>query len=384
MSKTKIRLGILGGGGNSLIGELHRIAASMFDQYQIVGGVFNPNWKQNIAFAQTIGLSEDRVYIDFDTFIQEELTLPLSERVEVVSVLTPNFLHFPMAKKLLESGFHVICEKPLTTTYQEAKVLYQLSQKMQTVFAVTYTYTGYPMIRQMREMIKDGMLGNIQKVDAQYYQGWINPIIHDTEKRKTTWRLNPEKSGGSCCIGDIGTHAFDMIEYVSGLQIQSILADLNHIYDDNEMDVDGTILLRCSNEVKGVICASQIATGEENSFVVKVYGDQAGLKWEQENPNYLYLMEEGKPLQVLKPGHSYNSELSLDGTKLPPGHPEGIFDAMGNIYKGVSKAIRNEPFNKGEFPTVIDGVRGMSFIEKAISSHKKGNVWVEIDQKDDL
>lgn len=384
MGSSKLRLGILGGGGNSLIGVLHRIASSMFDRYQIVGGVFNPNWDDNIEFATSIGLPTNRIYKDFDTLIEEELQLPEAQRMQVVSILTPNFLHFPMAKKLLENGFHIICEKPLTTTYQEAKELYTILQEKKTVFAVTYTYTGYPMIRQMREMILGGAIGNVQKIDAQYYQGWINPIIHDKEKRKTTWRLNPEKSGISCCIGDIGTHAFDMLEYVSGVKIENILADLNHVYDDNQMDVDGTILLRCSKNVKGVICASQIATGEENSFVVKVYGDKAGLKWEQENPNYLYLMEEGKPLQVLKPGHEYNSKLSLDGTKLPPGHPEGIFDAMGNIYKGVARAICNEAFNKGEFPTIIDGVRGMSFIETAISSHNKGNIWMAIDQNYEL
>ncbi len=381
MSTTKIRLGILGGGKKSLIGVLHRIAAAMFDQYQIIGGIFNHNWEDSIDSANKIGLPKDRIYTDLETFIQEELKLPTSERIEAVSILTPNFLHYPMAKKLLENGFHIICEKPLTTNYQEAQELYRLSQEKKTVFAVTYTYTGYPMIRQMREMIKEGVLGNIQKVDAQYYQGWINPIIHNTEMRKSTWRLDPEKSGVSCCIGDIGTHAFDIIEYVSGVKIQSILADLNHVYDDNTMDVDGTVLLRCSDNVKGIICASQIATGEENSIEVKIYGDKAGLKWEQENPNYLYLMEEGKPLQVLKPGHSYNSDLSLEGTKLPPGHPEGIFDAMGNIYKGVSKAIRNESYRSGEFPTIIDGVRGMSFIEKAMKSHKNGNVWVAIDEK---
>jgi hypothetical protein len=173
-----------------------------------------------------------------------------------------------------------------------------------------------------------------------------------------------------------------MLEFVSGVKIESILADLNYLYSDNKMDIDGTILLRCSNNVKGVICASQIATGEENSFVVKVYGDTAGVKWEQENPNYLYVMQDGKPLQVLKPGHDYNSKLSLDGTKLPPGHPEGIFDSMGNIYKGVSKAINNEPYNSGEFPTMIDGVRGMSFIEKAVESHQNGNIWMNIDAID--
>ena len=377
---SKVKLGILGGGGDSLIGVLHRIASAMHDKYEVIGGVFNPSWEENIGFAKKIGLSTNRIYIDFDTLIEKELLLPESERMQVVSILTPNFLHFSMAKKLLENGFHVICEKPMTTTFEEAVILKETLQKANTVFAVTYTYTGYPMIRQMREMIKSGVLGTIQKVDAQYYQGWINPIIHDTEKRATTWRLNPEKSGISCCVGDIGTHAFEMLEFVSGHKIESVLADLNYLYSDNKMDIDGTILLRCNQNVKGVICVSQIATGEENSFVVKVYGDKAGLKWEQENPNYLYLMQDGKPLQVLKPGHTYNSELSLDGTKLPPGHPEGIFDAMGNIYKGVAKAINKEPYNSGEFPTMMDGIRGVSFIEKAVASHQNGNVWVTIDE----
>lgn len=374
----KIKFGILGGGGDSLIGVLHRVASSMFDKYELVGGVFNVDYQENLKFAEQLDLSANRVYEDLDTLIQKELALPESERMQVISILTPNFLHFPMAKSLLENGFNVICEKPMTTTFAEAEILHQILQKAKTVFAVTYTYTGYPMIRQMKQMIKNGDLGEIQKVDAQYYQGWINPIIHDKEKRSSTWRLNPEKSGISCCIGDIGTHAFDMLEYVSGLKIESILADLNYLYSDNKMDIDGTVLLRCSKNVKGVICASQIATGEENSFVVKVYGKKAGLKWEQENPNYLYLMQDGKPLQVLKPGHEYNSSLSLDGTKLPPGHPEGIFDSMGNIYKGVAKAILKQPYNAAEFPTMIDGVRGMSFIEKAVESHLKGNVWVDI------
>ena len=261
---VKIRLGILGGGGDSLIGILHRVASLMFDKYEIVGGVFNPNWEENIGFAKQIGLPTDRIYKDFDTLIEEELKLPVNKRMQVVSVLTPNFLHFPMANTLLQNGFHVICEKPMTTTYKEAKTLYATVQKAKTIFAVTYTYTGYPMVRQMREMILEGALGTIQKIDAQYYQGWINPIIHDKAKRASTWRLNPEKSGISCCIGDIGTHAFDMLEYVSGLKIESVLADLNYVYNDNKMDIDGTILLRCTNNVKGVICASQIATGEEN------------------------------------------------------------------------------------------------------------------------
>ena len=376
---NKIRLGILGGGGDSLIGILHRIASSMYDQYQIIGGVFNPIWEENIGFAEKIGMPTNRIYIDFDTMIEEELKLPLSERMQVVSVLTPNFLHFPMAKKLLENGFNVICEKPMTTSYEEARILKETLNKSNVIFAVTYTYTGYPMIRQMRQMIADGVIGNVQKIYAQYFQGWINPVIHDKELRANTWRLDPEKGGISCCVGDIGTHAFDMLEYVSQLKIKSVLSDLNYVYEDNLMDVDGTILLRTENDVKGVICLSQIASGEENNFIVKIYGDKAGLKWEQENPNYLYLMQDGEPLKVLKPGHSYNSDFALDSSKLPPGHPEGIFDSMANIYKGVARAVKGEAYNSGEFPTMIDGVRGMNFIEKAVDSHKNGNVWVNLE-----
>lgn len=376
---TKIRLGILGGGGDSLIGVLHRVAAAMYDQYELVGGVFNPDLSESIAFAEKLGIRTDRIYKDLDALITAESALPKEERMQVVSILTPNFLHFPMAKQLLENGYNIICEKPLTTTLEEAKILEDLLEKSKTVFAVTYTYTGYPMVRQMREMISNGAIGKVQKIDVQYYQGWINPIIHDAEKRASTWRLNPEKSGISCCVGDIGTHAFDMIEYASGLEIKEILADLNYLYKDNKMDIDGTILLRFSEFVKGVIRTSQIATGEENNFTVSIYGDKAGLKWEQENPNYLYLLQDGEPLRVLKPGHSYNSELSLDGTKLPPGHPEGIFDSMGNIYKGVARAIRKEKYHPGEFPTMKDGIRGVNFIEKAVASHQQGNVWIKIE-----
>ncbi|MDN3643536.1 Gfo/Idh/MocA family oxidoreductase [Lutimonas halocynthiae] len=376
---AKIKLGILGGGGDSLIGVLHRVASNMFDQYEIVGGVFNPVWEKNIGFAEQIGLPVSRIYKDFETLISEEVKLPENERMQVVSILTPNFLHFPMAKKLLENGFHIICEKPLTTSYEEALILKEIQELTKTVFAVTYTYTGYPMVRQMRKLVESDALGKIQKVDVQYYQGWINSIIHDPEKRASTWRLQPDKSGISCCIGDIGTHAFGMIEFVTGLQVSKVLSDLNYLYADNVMDIDGTVLIHCSNGAKGVIRASQIATGEENSIIVKIYGEKAGLKWEQENPNYLYMMEEGQAIKVLKPGNGYNSELSLDGTKLPPGHPEGIFDAMGNIYKGVARAIKGEPYDSGEFPTIMDGIRGMNFIEQTIASNADGNVWKSID-----
>lgn len=375
----KIRLGILGGGGDSLIGGLHRIASFMNDNYQITGAVFNPDYEDSLEFAREIDIPTDRIYKDFDTLVEEEMGLPEDQRIQVCSVLTPNFLHFPMAKKLVDNGFHVICEKPMTTTYEEAKTLYDAQQKAGVVFAVTHTYTGYPMVRQMREMVRNGELGKIQRVDARYYQGWINPIIHDREKAKTVWRLDPEKAGISSCMGDIGVHAFNMVEYTTGLKINSVLCDFNYLYDDNLMDLDGTVLIRLDDHIKGCIRASQIATGEENGLAIRIYGRKGSLVWEQERPNFLYYLTEDKPLQVLKPGHEYNSKLSLDGTKLPPGHPEGIFDAMGNIYLGVAKAIRGEAYESGEFPTVEDGLRGLNFIEATVKSHKDGNAWVQLD-----
>ena len=284
-----------------------------------------------------------------------------------------------MAKKLLENNFSVICEKPMTTTYEEARYLEKIYKSKNLTFAVTYTYTGYPMIRQMKEMIKAGEIGEVQRVDLQYYQGWINPIIHDSKRRSETWRLQPDKSGISCCIGDIGTHAFDMLEYVTGMEVDELLSDLNYVYDDNIMDVDGTILIRFSDKIKGVIRASQIATGEENNFTVAIYGKKGGLKWEQQNPNYLYHLSESKPLRILKPGHDYNSNFAKISTKLPPGHPEGMFDSMANIYNGVAREINGTIEFDGEYPSLNDGLRGMIFIEKAIESHKKGNIWVKLN-----
>ncbi|MEP2278904.1 Gfo/Idh/MocA family oxidoreductase [Maribacter sp.] len=375
----KIRLGILGGGGDSLIGVLHRVASFINDNYEITGAVFNPDYDTSIEFAKEIDVPLNRIYKDFDTLIEEELKLPEDERIQVCSILTPNFLHYPMAKKLLDNGFHVICEKPMTTTLEEAKDLQKSHENAGTVFALTHTYTGYPMVRQMREMIKAGALGKIHKVDAVYYQGWINTIIHDKEKRSSVWRLDPKKAGISSCMADIGVHAFNMVEYTTGLKINKLLSDFNYLYEDNQMDVDGTVLIRMGDHVKGVIRGSQVATGEENGLAISIYGEKGAFRWEQEKPNFLYKLSDTEPTQIYKPGHAYNSELSLDGTKLPAGHPEGIFDSMANIYKGVARAIRGEKYNDGEFPTMTDGVRGMNFIEATVDSHKSGNTWVALE-----
>jgi len=379
MPNNKIRLGILGGGGDSLIGVLHRIASSMHDNYEIVGGVFNPEHEESLKFARHLGLDENRVYKDYQTFINEEIKLDSEKRIEVVSVLTPNFLHFPMAKMLLENDFHVICEKPLTTTYAEAKELFRIKESKDLVFAVTYTYTGYPMVRQMTKMVANGEIGKVHKVDAQYLQGWLNPVVHDVEKRSSTWRLNPKVSGISCCVGDIGTHAFNMVELVAGSNVKKILSHLNNLYDDNPMDVDANILIQLENGANGTIRSSQIATGEENNLRISIYGDKGGLKWEQENPNYLYHLSDNEPMRVLKTAHPYNYDISNISTKIPPGHPEGIFDSMGNIYNGVAKAIKKQKFDSVEFPSIDEGVRGMDFIEKAVKSHQSGNIWMNLD-----
>jgi len=379
MPNKKIRLGILGGGRDSLIGVLHRIASSMHDNYEIVGGVFNPEHEESLKFARHLGLDESRVYKDYETFINEEIKLDSKKRIEVVSVLTPNFLHFPMAKILLENDFHVICEKPLTTTYAEAKELFKIKESKDLVFAVTYTYTGYPMVRQMTKMVANGEIGKVQKVDAQYLQGWLNPVVHDRDKRSSTWRLNPKVSGISCCVGDIGTHAFNMVELVAGSNVKKILSHLNNLYDDNPMDVDANILIQLENGANGTIRSSQIATGEENNLRISIYGDKGGLKWEQENPNYLYHLSDNEPMRVLKTAHPYNYDISNISTKIPPGHPEGIFDSMGNIYNGVAKAIKKQKFDSVEFPSIDEGVRGMDFIEKAVKSHQSGNIWMNLD-----
>ncbi len=378
--RKKIRLGFIGGGHNSLIGVLHKVAAYMYDRYDIVGGVFNTKYESSIESAKHIGISPDRVYENIDDMISKEKKIPIESRIEAVCILTPNNSHYELAKKFLLNNYHIICEKPLTISLNEAKELYDLKQKSNLVFAVTHTYTGYPMVRQMTKMISVGLIGEIQRVDAQYLQGWINPIIHDHEKRKSTWRLDPKISGVSSCVADIGTHAFNMLELVTGLKVHKILADLNNLYNDNPLDIDANILVRMSNGAKGVIRSSQIATGEENNLRVNIYGTKGYLKWQQENPNKLYYLSENEPVKVLTPGHEYNYSISINSTKLPPGHPEGIFDAMGNIYLGAAKAIRGDKHYVHEFPTINEGVRGIDFIEKVVDSNNRGNVWLELEK----
>lgn len=375
----KIRLGMIGGGSTSFIGILHRVASYISEDYEIIGGVFDRNYDDSLSFARDMNYDENRVYPDVATFVEKENALPSDQRIEAVIIVTPNVLHYDQAKQLIEGNFHVICEKPVTITAQEALDLQSALDKHKVVFGVTHTYTGYPMVREMKARIAEGVIGKVQKVDAQYYQGWINAPIHNKELRNSIWRLDPKVAGISSCFGDIGVHAFNMIEYVTGLETEKVLADLNNVYDDNQLDVDGTAFLRFkSNGARGLVRASQIATGEENNLQIMVYGEKGGFKWRQEEPTFLYQFEEGGAVKIIKPGQPYTSEFAMEATRMAPGHPEGIFDSMGNIYIGIAKAIRGESYRDGAFPTIVDGVRGMQFIEAVVASNAAGQTWVNI------
>ncbi len=375
----KIKLGMIGGGIGAFIGDAHRRASRICNDFELVGGVFDADYERSRLFAKNEGIAENRCYKNVDALIKAESALPADMRMEVVAIVTPNALHFPFAKSLMNAGFHLVCEKPMTMTVEEAVELEELVAKKRLTFALTHTYTGYPMIRQMRDLIAQGVLGTIQRIDAQYYQGWINSIIHGTGSRITgIWRLDPEHAGVSSCMGDIGVHAFNLIEYTTGLEIKEVLSDLNPVKEGIKLDLDGTVLLRFSKNLKGVIRASQVCGGEENGITLAVYGSKASLKWGQENPNYLYMLSDTEPTKVYKPAHGYNGQLAEASHTMPSGHPEGIYEALANIYKGAAKSIRGENFTPGEFPTVHDGVRGMTFIHSVVKSNADGNVWVKL------
>ena len=375
----KIKMGMIGGGIGAFIGDAHRRASRICNDFELVGGVFDIDYEKSKEFAKTEGIDAERCYKSVDELIKAESAMPADKRIVVVAIVTPNALHYSFAKSLLNAGFHLVCEKPMTITIAEAEELEQIVKKTKLTFALTHTYTGYPMVRQMRDLVASGVLGTIQRIDAQYYQGWINSIIHGTDSRiKGVWRLDPKYAGASSCMGDIGVHAFNLIEYTTGLEIKEVLSDLSSVKEDIKLDLDGTVLLRFSKYLKGVIRASQVCGGEENCITLSIYGSKASLKWAQENPNYLYMLSDTEPTKIFKPAHGYNGPLAEAGHTMPAGHPEGIYEALANIYKGTAKSIRGEKFDPGEFPTVHDGVRGMKFIHSVVKSNTDGNIWVKV------
>jgi predicted dehydrogenase len=378
LKPARIKWGMLGGGAGSLIGIVHRIAADMGDDYRLVGGVFSSDPAASSEFARALELDPRRTYSDIDAMIAGESGLPPEDRMRLVTIATPNSLHYEAAAKLIGAGFHVLCEKPVTTSVAQADELERLVQSRGVIFAVAHTYTGYPMVRQVRAMVAAGLIGTIQRVHVQYYQGWVNPLLRDPDKRRGVWRLDPARSGDSSCIGDIGVHCFNLIEYTTGLRIERLLADTDTGSADNPLDVDASVLLRLSDNVPGILCASQIATAEENNLQLAVYGRTGALKWAQETPQRLEFLQEGKPLSVLTAGQPYNAPQARAASKLPPGHPEGFSDAMGNLYRGVARAINGEPLDSGAFPGIEAGVRGMRFIEAVLRSAATGNQWCSL------
>lgn len=369
---------MIGGGKGAFIGGAHRIAAKIANSFELVGGVFDVNFERAREFANEEDIDLRRVYPDIDSFIDGEAGMPASERIQVVTIVTPNFLHFEHAKKLLGKGYHVICEKPVTLTSAEAIELQEIAQKNKLVFCLTHTYTGYPMVREMKRRIEAGAIGTIQRVDAQYLQGWINPIIHGGNAKLAVWRLDPKVAGISSCMGDIGVHAFNMIEYTTGLKIKKVLAVLSNLTPENPLDLDGNVLLNFDENLTGVIRSSQIATGEENNLQISVYGTTGAFHWEQENPNILKMMHEGAPVEIIKPGYEYLTDFARSSHVMPPGHPEGIYEAFGNLYKGAAKAIRGEETVPGQFPGIEEGIRGMLFIEAVVKSNAEGNIWIPL------
>ncbi len=375
----KIKFGMIGGGTGAFIGDAHRRASRISNRFELIGGAFDVDYEKGKVFAKSEGIDSTRCYATMEDFVSGELSLPEEKRIEAVAIVTPNYLHFPYAKMLLENGFHVMCEKPMTMTVEEAEELQQLVVKTGLSFALAHTYTGYPMVREMKTLISQGILGDIQRVDAQYYQGWINSIIHGRENKITgVWRLEPEYSGISSCMADIGVHAFNMLEYTTGLQVKRVLSDLNNVHESAKLDLDGTVLLRFDENLRGVIRASQVAAGEENGFKIAIYGSKASFRWEQENPNELLLLSDTEPTRVYKPGNAYNTEFADMSHTMPAGHPEGIYESLANIYSGFAKSILGESLVEGEFPTVQEGVRGMKFVHGVVKSDKENNTWVDL------
>lgn len=379
----KLKMGMVGGGQGSFIGDVHRKAASIDNMIELVCGAFSSSAEKSIASAKDLGISSSRAYGSYQEMIEKEQELPEDERMDFVSIVTPNHMHFPPAKMALENGFHVICDKPVTLTLEEAVELEKVASASGKVFALTHNYTGYPMVKQAKEMIARGDLGDIRKVNVQYLQGWLSTAVEKTENKQASWRVDPKKSGIGGALGDIGTHAENLAEYITGLQIEELAADLTAFGDGRTLDDDGNVLLRFTGGAKGTLTISQIATGEENNLAIRVYGTKGSVFWQQENPNELTALWLDKPKQIYTPGGNGTYEASSSYTRVPPGHPEGYLEGFATIYRSFAKELNSvkageKPSKKYDFPTVSDGLRGMRFIYAAVASSDNNAAWVSL------
>jgi predicted dehydrogenase len=378
----KLRMGMVGGGTGSFIGDVHRKASSIDGLIELVCGAFSSAAEKSIASGIALNLDESRCYGTFEEMIQKEKQLPEDVRMDFVAIVTPNHMHFPPAKMALENGFHVVCDKPVTLTLEEAEALENVISNSGKLFALTHNYTGNSMVKQAKAMIAKGELGAIRKIQAQYLQGWLSTSLEKTEQKQAAWRVDPKKSGIGGALGDIGTHAENLIEYVTGIKIEEIAADLGRFGEDRILDDDGNMLIRMENGAKGSISISQIALGEENNLGIKVYGTKGSLEWYQENPNELITRWLEEPKKIFTPNGNGLHDEALEVSRIPAGHPEGYLEAFATIYKNFAThvtAVNNGgAIEKPDYPTIEDGIRGMKFIYAAVESDKNNSVWTKI------
>ena len=383
----KLKMGMIGGGPGAFIGEVHRKAARMDGRIELAAGAFDINPRKSKQMGRELGLDTRRVYGTYNQMIDRELKLPEGQRIDFVSITTPNNWHFPIARDFLNAGFHVMCEKPMTFNVKEARALQEIVKKTRKVFGLMHNYTGYPMVKLARDIVKQGELGKIRKIVVQYPQGWLATALEKTGQQQAAWRTDPKQSGAAGCIGDIGTHAENLSEYITGLKITQICADLTTFVKGRRLDDDGNCLLRFNNGARGILHASQVSIGEENNLAIWVYGEQKGLQWHQEHPNYLYVKELNGPVQLWSRGNDYvaaKSPAAARATRLPFGHPEGFFEAFANIYCNFADTIRAKMTRTKpdklelDFPTVNDGLRGMLFIDTVLTSTKRRQKWTKM------
>ena len=383
--KRKIRMGMLGGGKNSFIGAVHRIAANLDGQIELVCGCFSSSYENSLETGRDLFLPDNRIYKDYKEMIEKEATLPASERMDFLAIVTPNHVHFAPSILALENGFHVVLDKPMTFTLEEAHLLHKKVAETGLLFALTHTYTGYPMVKEARLRVRRGDLGKIRRIYVEYPQGWLADDIAESNKQ-ASWRVDPKRSGKAGCMGDIGTHAFNLAEYITGLQAEEMAAELNTFVEGRLLDDDGTVMIRYKGGAKGLLAATQIAVGEENDLSIRIYGENGGLEWRQEEPNTMILKWKDRPKEIIRTSLGYMSPIAGHNTRVPGGHPEGYIEAFANIYRNFALAIQcllNGEKPKEEymdFPSVEDGVKGMQFVETVVTSSDNNAQWTKIIQ----
>lgn len=384
--KRKIRMGMVGGGRDAFIGAVHRMAAQLDGGIELVCGAFSSNPEKSRLSGADLYLPPDRVYGSYAEMIRAEKKLPVGDRMDFVSIVTPNSVHYPVAKMALENGFHVVCDKPMTLNIKEAKILQALVKKTGLLFCLTHNYTGYPMVKEAREMVKSGRLGKIRKVLVEYPQGWLASRLESTGQKQAGWRTDPKQAGASCCMGDIGSHCENLAEYITGLQISEMCADLTSYVPGRKLDDDGNVLLRFKGGAKGILFASQIAIDEENALSIRVYGDKGGIEWHQEEPNTLIVKWANEHRQIIRTSSkpALLAAQTSSATRLPAGHPEGYLEAFANLYRNFALALgcvldgKKPKPEYMDFPSVNDGVRGMVFIETCVKSASSSKKWLRM------